>query len=110
MTDWQPHARSLAAKLVRSGALAGDWRKAFEQTPRHVFVPSFYAPGGTHIGADNADDPAAFMTAVYADESLTTQLSSVPGTDLNWPTSSSTLPSLMAQMLALLDVRDGHRV
>jgi protein-L-isoaspartate O-methyltransferase len=47
---------------------------------------------------------------VYSDASLTTQIMTAPGTDLMWPTSSSTRPSLMARMLALLDVADGQQV
>jgi protein-L-isoaspartate(D-aspartate) O-methyltransferase len=53
-----------------------------------------------------------WLAAIYSDETLITQLS---GKDETWtaygtPTSSSTMPSLMALMLEALDIRDGMNV
>ncbi|GAA2395917.1 protein-L-isoaspartate O-methyltransferase [Catellatospora methionotrophica] len=106
MNTWQQHAAELTQELTRKGALAPSWRDAFASTPRHVFVPSFYDDDNNRVGADS---PAG-LAAVYADDSLVTQVASHPGGDFLWPTSSSTRPSLMAQMLGLLDVNDEQTV
>lgn len=89
------------------------WATAFAEVPRHVFVPRFYpdldAPEA--IEGANPDQQEQWLGGVYRDESLVTQYALTPGTtDLWQSTSSSTRPSLMARMLTLLDVHDGHRV
>lgn len=99
---WRRSARRLAAELVGQGVLDGAWRPAFEDVPRHVLVPNVLAADGTP-----RDDAAE---AAYRDESLTTQVTHVPGTGLVVPTSSSTRPGLMARMLGLLDVSPGQTV
>ena len=110
MSDWHRLARALAEELAGQGALTPEWSAAFEQTPRHLFVPRFYTLDNQLIDGDDPDNRAAWLTAVYSDESLITQVRTAPGTDLAWPTSSSTRPSLMARMLGLLDVVDGQQV
>ncbi|MGP3974426.1 methyltransferase domain-containing protein [Streptomyces sp. 8N114] len=58
-------------------------------------------------------DPDDWLTAVYGDLPLTTQVNDgCPTTDgeFRLPTSSSSMPSLMLEMLDLLQVADGHRV
>jgi methyltransferase of ATP-grasp peptide maturase system len=111
MTDWQPLARRLAADLAAQGHLSDPaWRAAFEQTPRHLFVPRFHRDDGGLVDSADPGQQREWLEAVYADTSLVTQLAPVPGTGLCWPTSSSTMPSLMARMLELLDVADRHRV
>ena len=100
--SWQDKARQLAADLTEQGVLDLDWRAAFENVPRHVFVTTVLGPDGTPR-ADAAD-------AIYRDESLTTQVAHVPGTGQIVPTSSSTRPSLMARMLGMLDTAPGHTV
>ncbi len=112
--------RGLADQLVEQGALrSARWRRAFEQVPRHQYVPRFFRL------ADNqrfeAVDPAAseVLQQVYRDTTLVTQIN---GDDNCWersrregplpgvPTSSSTQPLLMALMLEALDAHEGHRV
>lgn len=99
---WQEQARQLAADLDKQGVLDPAWRAGFENVPRHLFVPTVFAHDGT-LRADTAE-------AVYRDESLTTQVAHVPGTGQVVPTSSSTRPSLMARMLAMLNAEPGHTV
>jgi protein-L-isoaspartate(D-aspartate) O-methyltransferase len=99
---WQQQARQLAADLAEQSVLDPGWRSAFENVPRHLFVPAALAPDGTPRG-DVAD-------AVYRDESLTTQVTHVPDSGQIVPTSSSTRPSLMARMLGMLDAAPGHTV
>ncbi|MGH3736823.1 MAG: methyltransferase domain-containing protein [Micromonosporaceae bacterium] len=73
-------------------------------------MPRFLRDDNTVVDGASPDDRAEWVAAVYADTSLVTQSAAVPDTDLYWPTSSATKPSLMADMLHLLDVRDGHNV
>jgi protein-L-isoaspartate O-methyltransferase len=110
VTDWQPYAQSLADRLTAAGALTPDWRAAFTTVPRHQFVPEFFNLDGVRTSGDNPAQCEVWLEAVYSDQSLTTQLMRAPDTELLWPTSSSTHPSLMAEMLALLEVEHGQRV
>jgi protein-L-isoaspartate O-methyltransferase len=102
--EWGQRARALTEELYRGGFLDAGWRPAFEAVPRHLFVPRFYADDTTVVDGTDPAQRDAWLDAVYFDESLVTQLAAAPGTDLLWPTSSSTMPSLMARMLGLLDV------
>ncbi|WP_188986211.1 methyltransferase domain-containing protein [Saccharopolyspora thermophila] len=54
-------------------------------------------------------DPERWLAQVYANKPLVTQLGELHHGGIG-PTSSSSSPALMARMLEVLDVRDGHRV
>jgi protein-L-isoaspartate O-methyltransferase len=110
VVSWQQRARALANDLTALGVLDLAWREAFEQVPRHVFVPRFYQPDGTLIDGTDPDARDEWLDVVYRDASLTTQRLVEPGSGRIVPTSSSTRPSLMALMLRMLNVRDGHSV
>jgi protein-L-isoaspartate O-methyltransferase len=108
-------AASARAALVReieaSGAWDGEpvWRSAFEEIPRHLFVPSYYvgAQGGYERLWGEDPDPARrarWLRGAYADAPLATRLRD------GELTSSSSQPSLMAKMLVELHVRDGDAV
>ncbi|MFI1165170.1 methyltransferase domain-containing protein [Streptomyces sp. NPDC020801] len=108
-------AASARAELVReidaSGAWASDpvWREAFAAVPRHLFVPYYYVAvaGGYERRWGESPDPRArerWLRGAYADTPLATRLRD--GALL----SSSSQPSLMAEMLAELRVEDGDRV
>ncbi|WP_055547563.1 methyltransferase domain-containing protein [Streptomyces sp. NBRC 110028] len=113
---------ALVEKLQQSGAIySAAWAEAFAGVPRHVFVPQWYGQetddrGITVWRRNDAADRDVWQAAVYSDQTLVTALD--PDTaervgERAWtgiPTSSSTLPSLMAQMLEDLSVADGHRV
>ncbi|MFF1756108.1 methyltransferase [Streptomyces sp. NPDC058266] len=115
--------REFAEELTAERKLPADWRAAVEAVPRHECSPAFYvpndAPGLTAyvpitrelVGAE------AWLRRVYSDETLITQFD---GRDIDWsdpqpisganPTSSSTLPSLVVQMLDALDLDDESTV
>ncbi|WP_420033700.1 methyltransferase domain-containing protein [Streptomyces sp. cg28] len=108
-------AEQARAGLVRgiaaTGVWAGDpgWRAAFEQVPRHLFVPYYFvgAPGGYERLWGEDPDPVRrerWLRGAYADQPLATRLRD------GELVSSSSQPSLMAKMLVDLDVREGHRV
>ena len=117
--------RALVAALIADGQLrSAEWQAALERVPRHVFVPRFFLDRehtGRHEAIDGSN-PAQhdqWLSRVYADEPLATQLN---GDEAAWttaaetgsaegvPTSSSTMPGLMAMMLEALSVEDGMRV
>jgi protein-L-isoaspartate(D-aspartate) O-methyltransferase len=108
-------AASARAELVReielSGAWTADplWRESFATVPRHLFVPYYYV--GVRGGYErrwgehpDRDARARWVRGAYADAPLATRLRD--GELL----SSSSQPSLMAEMLVELGVRDGDRV
>ncbi|MFE4174780.1 methyltransferase domain-containing protein [Streptomyces sp. NPDC056909] len=100
----------LVAEIARTGALDDPvWRTAFEEVPRHVFVPYYFVgrPGGYDRLWSGDRDPERrrrWLHGAYMDGPLATRVRD--GEQL----SSSSQPSLMARMLAELDVRDGDRV
>lgn len=117
-----PELRSqLVEHLTTVGALrSSGWRDAFNDTPRELFLPRFYAPDlqrGGFAAIDQAD--ADWLAMVYRDDAWTTQLD---GDGSRWeqtrreglvqgiPTASSSAPSIMAHMLEALDIHDGDRI
>ncbi|MET8546316.1 methyltransferase domain-containing protein [Kitasatospora sp. NPDC004799] len=105
----------LASEIERASAvLSSRVVEAFLNVPRHPFVPVFYREeGGFHRPCEN---DAGWLREVYADRVLVTEVDGVHAEDAGpegvrgAATSSSTLPSLMADMLDALDVRPGVRV
>ncbi|WP_374935834.1 methyltransferase domain-containing protein, partial [Streptomyces sp. SM14] len=90
----------LTAALAGAGALDDPhWRAAFEEVPRHLFVPHYYDVSGLRIGCDNRED--AWLRGVHRDQALVTRRHA------GEPVSSSSQPSLMASMLDALEVTDG---
>lgn len=95
----------MADHLVRAGHIQSrPWRAAFLSVPRHEFVPHFTVRSQGSLHRYSQGDPA-WLVMAYRDVSLLTQ-ANADGTT----TSSSTQPSLMAQMLEALEVRDGDQV
>lgn len=116
MTAATERRRQLASALVADGAVHSPWlRRAFEDTPREMFVPRFYrSESGREVLVDGTDAQQhdEWLHGVYTDEALTVQLTPAP--DLadaaGAPTSSSSMPTVMAGMLEALDLQPGHRV
>ncbi|MGW1159352.1 ATP-grasp peptide maturase system methyltransferase [Streptomyces sp. NPDC002519] len=121
MTDTAALRRALADRLSDSGVLASPrWREAVQAVPRELFLhPGVFLPaeGGrwrpvTAIGCD----PAEWAQIAYRDESLTTQLDGHLTADqicdlvAGAPTSSSTTPVTVVDMIEKLEVDDGHQV
>ncbi|WP_030573458.1 ATP-grasp peptide maturase system methyltransferase [Streptomyces aureocirculatus] len=121
MTDTAPQRRALADRLTQAGVLTDPgWRAAVESVPRELFLhPGVFlpAPGGRWQPVTAAGtEPQEWAQLAYRDESLTTQLDGhltadkatgpVPGS----PTSSSTTPVTVVDMLEKLQVADGHQV
>lgn len=110
----QGYAR-LLAELDRSGALSPDWVGPFERAPRSAFVPEeVWLPDSDDETqfhqVRRAADPDAWWAAVDADDYVVTQFDDGTDGGPGLPTSSASMPSLVAMMLRHLDVEDGHRV
>src|SRR5437899_2551988 len=104
----------LVDQLIARGAL---WSRplidAFRATPRHLFLKRFF-----HFHRDQgnyrertADPPSSSdLRQIYADRAVTTRLSPARPGVAAVAVSSSSQPSLMAQMLEDLKLAPGQRV
>ncbi|MEW2129815.1 protein-L-isoaspartate(D-aspartate) O-methyltransferase [Streptomyces sp. NPDC005435] len=113
--DWKPYAANLAAEAAHPSS---HWWAPVTETPRHVFVPRWFVPGGG--GWTTVDGPAdeeTWVKAVYSDTTLVTRVGPthadhIPGGHVTTghPTSSSTLPGLVVSMLEHGRVTPGNRL
>lgn len=97
--------------LRNKGCLPAEWEASVAEVPRELFLPDLIeTPRGV---LSRAQDPEGWMTAAYGDIPVTTQVNDGAETTADayrLPTSSSSMPSLMLEMLNQLHVQDGHRV
>lgn len=107
---WRERATALASSLAERGILRSEvWRTAVEQTPRHLFVPAI-AISNEADRVENSDIDT-WLSNVYSDLTFVVQRQQpCDRGSATLPTSSSTMPSLMIEMLEALDIHDGHRV
>ncbi|MGI9001025.1 MAG: methyltransferase domain-containing protein [Pseudonocardia sp.] len=119
MTDWQPRAAAYADQLVADAVLIDPtWQKVFATTPRHLFVPRYWALDeynslATLISGDDPDQRDTWLDAVYSDRFLVTQWApstTRTGRPIHVVTSSASQPCTVAVMLDRLAVQDGHTV
>lgn len=113
--DWRPLAGALVASLEAGSVLREPaWRRAFAETPRHLFVPSFLEQrsDGTEQVVDGGDAATRdrWLAQVYSDTNLITQIKATGPHGGRRPTSSSSMPSIMAWMLHALGLSDDQRV
>lgn len=106
-----------ALPILRSGEPAAGWAQALAAVPRHRFLPDLMWPldaaTGRYLTLDRTRDPRGWREWADADVPIVTQwddgrhTGTAPGA---MATSSASQPSLVAGMLADLDVEPGHRV
>lgn len=101
--------RALVAELIDAGALRSPrWITAFNAVPRHLIVPRFLARRSdstfTTVDGDELSQRHEWLRQVYTDEPLITEA------DGPFAVSSSSQPSLMAEMLEALEVSGAERV
>ncbi|MFE4304868.1 protein-L-isoaspartate(D-aspartate) O-methyltransferase [Streptomyces sp. NPDC056891] len=116
MDLWESHARRLADGHLRPES---PWWKPVATTPRHLFVPNWWERGTDgRVARRGPDDPEVWLRAAYRNQTLVTRIGADhadqvdPGTVVpygRWPTSSSTLPSLMATMYRHAMLADDSR-
>lgn len=121
MIDTTSQRQALADRLEAAGAVRTPaWRKAVEAVPRELFLnPGVFLPAGVGLWRPvtaASTDPAEWAEIAYSDESLVTQLDNhltpgqATGPVSGIPTSSSTVPQLVLEMIEELEAEDGHRV
>jgi methyltransferase of ATP-grasp peptide maturase system len=121
--ELEREARRLRGQLVdslRAGGLLRDpgWRVAFEDVPRHMFLPWIFEQLRDGTWALVTEQDRSWLRAVYSNRVAVTQLdgdesrreSALAGPVDGVPTCSSSMPAIMAVMLAELDVHAGHKV
>lgn len=109
---------AMIAKLDSMGVLDPAWRDAFDQVPRHAFIPDTIwrvdrGAGNRLAPLHRADNPDAWLSAAYRDRPVDTQVDDGhPAADgTGWEvTSSASQPSVVAEMLHALNVQPGMRV
>ncbi len=108
--------RQLVEELVAAGTLTEGWRAAFEAVPRHAFIPDLTWHHGRAglVPRRRAEDPDTWLWDAYQDDSVVTQVDDgeprgPDGTGV-LPTSSASMPTVVAVMLRALDVYDGQKV
>ncbi|GCE09484.1 rRNA adenine N-6-methyltransferase family protein [Dictyobacter aurantiacus] len=100
----------LVDELVSKGTIrTAAIRKAFEAIPRERFVPFFYErdeaqkqKAWTRYDVASTQD---YTNLIYRDDALVTQVN-----ERGWPSSSSSMPTVMALMLEALDIQPGQRI
>lgn len=121
MTEHGALLRRLVDDLAARGVLVLQWREAFLSVPRHLFIPDMLWATDEDsdevndlIPLHRADDPQRWLELAYHNRSLITQVDdghpAGPGLAGFEATSSASMPSVVAVMLAALDVQDGQRV
>ncbi|MFF4646760.1 methyltransferase domain-containing protein [Streptomyces sp. NPDC001389] len=123
----RPSRIELGRRLIESGALSSDWAPSFAAVDRTAFLPDRMWPFvpaaqakdpsvGTSarvVCIDRNEDPAAWYGYADSDLSIVTQWDdgghrgTSPGVT---PTSSSSQPTVVFQLLGALDVDQGMRV
>lgn len=106
-----------ARSLLEAGALTPAWADVFKAVPRTLFLPdlvwSHDMATGRSVPVSRHGDLEGWEHAAYANVPLVTQWDDGAHTGTNpgkVPTSSASMPSVVAAMLRDLEVSDGTRV
>lgn len=93
-----------------------DWRTLIAEVPREPFLPDVIwtdGPGRSFVPVSRADDPQRWEELTAGDQAVITQVDDgelalgAPGVI---PTSSASMPSVVARMLDEAEIAPGHRV
>ncbi|MBB6118356.1 methyltransferase domain-containing protein [Nocardiopsis algeriensis] len=106
MTDLDALHTALVARLDTAPVI----RDAFAAHPRHRFVPDMIWPDATGLPLYRSSDPDRWTSLVYSTEAVTTQANDGGPGPRNEPSSSSSAPQVMADMIAAAGIEEGMRV
>ncbi|MGW9350557.1 methyltransferase domain-containing protein [Nocardiopsis flavescens] len=106
MTDLDRMHAELARRLDTTDAI----RAAFADHPRHRFIPDLVWPDIQGLPLIRSAAPARWASYIYGDDAVVTQANDGRGGPVNEPSSSSSAPQLMADMIAAARVGPGTRV
>ncbi|MFW5420231.1 methyltransferase domain-containing protein [Nocardiopsis sp. CNT-189] len=98
------------ARLVAGIDTAPEIRSAFAAHPRHRFIPDVIWPDATGLPLIRGRAPDAWARTVYTDDAVTTQANDGGAGTVNTPTSSSSAPQVMADMIEAAEIGPGMRV
>ncbi|MBF9068334.1 methyltransferase domain-containing protein [Streptacidiphilus sp. NEAU-YB345] len=103
--------------LLNAGVLTEDWSDIFQAVPRALFLPPLFwshdMATGQSTAVDRVKDPNAWMREAHANVPLVTQWDDGKHRGMkagSVPTSSASMPSVVASMLRDLNVESGMRV
>lgn len=101
----------LVAELRAGGHLDEAWVPAFTAVDRSAFIPErvWLRGEGGYWTLTREVSPDTWRHAVYSDTAVVTQVEGVADPAMV-PTSSASMPRVVARMLRALDVRPGDRV
>jgi protein-L-isoaspartate(D-aspartate) O-methyltransferase len=111
----------LVDRLVARGDLSEEWKETFLSVPRHAFIPETVWQQDESIDGANdmvplsrSDDPEAWLELAYTDDAIVIQVDDGhpvgPGLLGDAVTSSASMPTVVARMLAALQVHAGMKV
>ncbi|MGH3850362.1 MAG: methyltransferase domain-containing protein, partial [Pseudonocardiaceae bacterium] len=106
----------LVVRLIEEGALVSQWRPAFEVVHRAAFIPdTVWVEGGAGllVPLHRTEDPDHWQELAHADDAVITQVDDghpAPDGTGRRISSSASMPTVVAQMLAYCRVQPGHRV
>lgn len=108
-----PYLQRMVDRLKEKGCIVSpSIEAAFRHVPRHSFIDHYYIQ--TRVGptmqwnpitVDQVEQADQWLAMIYSNEALITMMS-----ERSQPTSSSSAPCAMADMLEPLDLRPGMRV
>lgn len=105
-----------ADELMASGALLPDWRLSFLALPRVQFIPDtiWHEVDGLLRPVHRAEDPDRWLVLASDKDAVVTQVDdgycTGSGDVGGIPTSSASMPKMVALMLKYLDIHGGERV
>ncbi|MFF2119106.1 protein-L-isoaspartate(D-aspartate) O-methyltransferase [Kitasatospora sp. NPDC058184] len=102
----------LVDRLEASGALTPGWRQAFLDIGRHLFLPDvvWASTSDGYERCDRTENPGRWLELAYSDVAIVTQWEDDADGGQREPTSSVSMPTMVASMLRDLDVHEGHTV
>ncbi|WP_053616058.1 methyltransferase domain-containing protein [Nocardiopsis sp. NRRL B-16309] len=105
-----PDLEALHTALVERIDTTPAIRGAFDAHPRHRFIPDMVWPDATGLPLYRTAHPDRWALLVYSTDAITTQANDGGSGPRNEPSSSSSAPQVMADMIAAAGIDEGMHV